>query len=300
MSVETHQPNSFPTTGVSTYAAPDGVQLVADVGGPAGAPAVIFLHGGGQTRHSWSGATRSLIERGYRVINYDARGHGDSDWSSTGAYQLDDRVADLRAITETLDVPFALVGASLGGATSIHAVALGLRPRAVVLVDIVPHAEMEGVARIVNFMQGNIDGFASLDEAVDAVAAYNPDRPRPSDPNGLMRNLRLEPDGRLYWHWDPQIMANPSVAQAHHDLLLASADQMARQTDLPLLLVRGLRSDVVSDAGVAAFQAMMPQLEVVDVAGAGHMVAGDRNDAFNRGVIDFLARTVPLTQRAGL
>ncbi len=299
MSVEPHQPQSARSTGVRTYSSPDGVQLVADVGGPDGAPAVIFLHGGGQTRHSWSGATRVLIERGYQVINYDARGHGESDWSATGAYRLDDRVADLRAITETLDVPFALVGASLGGATSIHAVALGLQPQAVVLVDIVPHAEMEGVARIVDFMKGNIEGFASLDEAVEAVAAYNPGRPRPNDPNGLMRNLRLKPDGRLYWHWDPQIMANPSVAQAHHDLLLASAGQMARQTDLPVLLIRGLRSDVVSDAGVAAFRTMMPQLEVVDVAGAGHMVAGDRNDAFNRGVIDFLAGAVPLTQTAG-
>ncbi|WP_176593663.1 alpha/beta fold hydrolase [Sphingobium sp. EM0848] len=299
MTIERNNPPENRLTHVRSYRAPDGVRLSADVGGPDGAPVIILMHGGGQTRHSWSGATRVLIERGYQVINYDARGHGDSDWSSSGAYTLDDRVADLRAITDTFDGPFVLVGASLGGATSIHAVALGLRPQAVVLVDIVPHAEMQGVARIVDFMSSNTDGFASLDEAIEAVAAYNPDRPRPNDPSGLMRNLRLKPDGRLYWHWDPQIMANPSVARAHHDLLVASADQMARLTGLPVLLIRGLRSDIVSDTGVAAFRTMMPQLEVVDVAGAGHMVAGDRNDAFNRGVIDFLTRTIPLTQAAG-
>lgn len=296
MSIESEKNRASDTIRSKTYAAPDGVQLVADIGGPEHAPAIICMHGGGQTRHSWSGATRALIDRGYQVINYDARGHGDSGWSPTGDYNLDDRAADLRAVTNTLDVPFALVGASLGGATAIHAVALGMRPQAVVLVDIVPHAEMQGIARIVDFMSGNLDGFASLDEAADAVAAYNPDRPRPNDPSGLMRNLRLKEDGRLYWHWDPQIMANPAIAQTHHDLLVASADQMAQQGDLAVMLIRGLRSDIVSDAGVAAFRTMIPQLEVVDVAGAGHMVAGDRNDAFNRGVIEFLARTLPVVQ----
>lgn len=283
-------------TSIRTYIALDGVQLVADVGGPADAPTIILMHGGGQTRHSWSGATRALIARGYQVVNVDARGHGESDWSSTGAYALDDRVADLRAITDTLSTPFALVGASMGGATAIHAVALGLRPDAVVLVDIVPHAEQRGIARIADFMSGNIDGFGTLDEAVDAVAAYNPDRPRPSDTSGLMRNLRLKADGRLYWHWDPRIL--PPEPQRVHDQLLASAGQMARHGDLPVLLIRGLQSDVVSDAGVAAFRTMMPQLKVVDVAGAGHMVAGDRNDAFNRGVIDFLGRAMPLDRAA--
>jgi pimeloyl-ACP methyl ester carboxylesterase len=59
---------------------------------------------------------------------------------------------------------------------------------------------------------------------------------------------------------------------------------------MPVLLVRGLSSDVVSDDGVAAFRAIVPRLEVSDVSGAGHMVSGDRNDAFNTGVISFLGR----------
>ena len=69
---------------------------------------------------------------------------------------------------------------------------------------------------------------------------------------------------------------------------------MARREGLPVLLVRGLKSDVVSDAGVAAFRALLPALEVADVGGAGHMVAGDRNDAFNASVIAFLMRHLAL------
>ncbi|WP_295525711.1 alpha/beta fold hydrolase [Novosphingobium sp. Chol11] len=269
----------------------DQLVLVADDLGPLDAPAVILLHGGGQTRHSWAGAARALAQRGYRVINFDARGHGESDWSAAGAYSLDDRVADLEAIVTQLDQPFALVGASLGGATAIHAVAHAMQPAAVVLVDIVPHPELEGISRIVNFMRAHPDGFATLDDAVDAVAAYNPERPRPRDPNGLMRNLRQREDGRLYWHWDPRIVA--ARPQDHHDVVRRSAATLS-QTGLPVLLVRGLKSDVVSDAGVAAFRAILPELEVADVGGAGHMVAGDRNDAFNGAVIAFLERHIPV------
>lgn len=277
---------------VRRFRSADGVEIVADDGGPDDAPVAVLLHGGGQTRHSWSGAMRALAGRGYRVLNFDARGHGESDWSVAGAYDLDDRVADLRAVLADVAQPFALVGASLGGGTAIHAVASGIRPAAVVLVDIVPEPEMAGVSRIVAFMKANPSGFDSLDAAVDAVVAYNPERPRPSDPSGLMRNLRRRDDGRLYWHFDPAITA---VAPGeHHAVVQASAAEMAKQADLPVMLVRGLKSDIVSDAGVAAFRALLPQLEIVDVGGAGHMVAGDRNDAFNAGVIEFLSRYLPL------
>lgn len=284
------------------YRSADGLELVGDEAGERDAPTVVLMHGGGQTRHSWAGTMDLLAGQGYRVKNYDARGHGDSGWSERGAYHLDDRVADLAAVVADCAGPFALVGASMGGATGLHAVASGLPAAALVLVDIVPEPEPEGIARIVNFMRAHDDGFASLDEAVDAVAAYNPSRPRPRDPSGLMRNLRLRENGRLYWHWDPRTMSGRDEMgreDRFNTVLLDSAAVVAA-TDVPLLLVRGLKSDVVSDAGVASFRAMAPRLEVVDVGGAGHMVAGDRNDAFGTGVIDFLRRHMPLGTGTGM
>ncbi|HVK81653.1 MAG TPA: alpha/beta fold hydrolase, partial [Verrucomicrobiae bacterium] len=121
----------------------DGLMLAADIGGPVGAPIVVLMHGGGQTRHSWSGAMRALMARGYRVINFDGRGHGDSGWSEIAAYELDDRVDDVKAVLQGAP-RFALVGASLGGATALVAMARGLKPAAAVLVDIVPHVEPAG------------------------------------------------------------------------------------------------------------------------------------------------------------
>ena len=272
------------------FVALDGVKLVADRGGDPAAPAGIFLPGGGQARDKWSRGVERLLAAGFQVINFDARGHGESDWSPTGAYALSDRAADLATVTANLSVPFILVGASLGGATSIVAIDQGLQPAGLVLVDIVPEPDARGIDRIISFMRGHPDGFASVGEAADAVAAYNPARTRPAAGRGLMKNLREGDDGRLRWHWDPRILETRS--EFHQSVVQEAARSLESSPDLAVLLVRGLSSDVVSDAGVAAFRRQVPRLELLEVGGGGHMVAGDRNDAFNDGVIAFARRVL--------
>jgi pimeloyl-ACP methyl ester carboxylesterase len=164
-----------------------------------------------------------------------------------------------------------------------------LRPAGLVLVDIVPEPDPRGIDRIVSFMRGHPEGFATIGEAVEAVAAYNPRQRDSSDGAGMMKNLRKGADGRLRWHWDPRIL--DETPERHHDVVQRAALQLATLS-LPVLLVRGLSSDVVSDAGVAAFRDALPRLETVNVAGAGHMVAGDRNDAFNEAVVAFSKRSL--------
>lgn len=274
------------------YAA-DGLTVAADVGGDPTRPTVILLHGGGQTRHSWGGAMRELLRRGYHVVNLDSRGHGESDWAPDGDYSLDAMARDLSAVIATLPSPPALVGASMGGATALYTAGNAAEPvaTALVLVDVVPRVKPEGAAKITGFMRANLDGFATLDEVADAVSAYNPHRPRPKDVSGLMKNLRKREDGRLYWHWDPKFMTHPRRMEPPQmaDQLLAAAEKVS----IPALLVRGMQSDIVSEDGIAEFRQRMPALEVFDVVGAGHMVAGDKNDAFNDGVISFLQRHLP-------
>ncbi|WP_028081556.1 alpha/beta fold hydrolase [Solimonas soli] len=279
---------------VRRYVVPSGLHISADVGGDPAAPPVLLLHGGGQTRHSWGGAMRELLRRGYHVINLDARGHGDSDWAPDGDYSLDAMVGDLRAVIATLTRPPALVGASMGGATILYAAGGAAQPiaTALVLVDIVPRVNQSGGKKIAEFMQSGRAGFATLEEAADAVSAYNPHRPRPKDISGLMKNLRRRDDGRLYWHWDPRFVDNPRRSEPPQfaDLMLRAASHIRT----PTLLVRGTQSDIVTEDGINEFRAHLPGLEVFDVPGAGHMVAGDRNDAFNEGVIGFLERHHPL------
>jgi pimeloyl-ACP methyl ester carboxylesterase len=273
------------------YTMADGVGIIADIAGDPHAPTVVLMHGGGQTRHSWSSAMRTMAQAGYRVINYDARGHGDSSWSPDGKYAFDIYSRDLMEIARDIEGKFALIGASLGGATAIHAINRGLNPDALILVDIIPHANLAGVRRIRDFMSGYPEGFASLEEAASAVAAYNPLRPMPQDHEGLRKNLRQRADGRYRWHWDPRILDNDYRTQMA--LLERAVVEYAENQATPTLLVRGTQSDVVTDSGVAEFRKLLPALEVTEVAKAGHMVAGDQNDTFNASVLQYLLRRMP-------
>jgi len=269
----------------------NGLALQADIAGPQQGPAVILLHGGGQTRHAWSRAFKALADAGYRVLSYDARGHGGSGWDSEGDYSTDALVADLGAVEHHLAAPVTLVGASMGGITSLAAIGEGALAdaQALVLVDVAPNIQREGVARIRAFMTANPEGFANLEEVADAVAAYNTERPRPKDPSGLMKNLRTGDDGRLYWQWDPRIISDRFDEHAAYlDTFEERMTAAARAVRVPTMLVRGSQSDVVSAEGAERLRELIPDARIEDVGGAGHMVAGDRNDAFNDVVRGFL------------
>jgi pimeloyl-ACP methyl ester carboxylesterase len=178
----------------------------------------------------------------------------------------------------------------MGGIISL--LAIGERhvdARALVLVDIATRMEDEGVGKILAFMRGGTDGFASLDEAADSVAAYQPHRPRPKSTDGLRKNLRQGEDGRWYWHWDPAFI-DPEGKSPRRSRDPRRLDDAARALTIPTLLVRGRMSDVVSEEGARVFRELVPHAEYVDVADAHHMVAGDRNDAFGTAVVGFLSR----------
>lgn len=268
-----------------------GVSITADVAGRQGAPTVVLGHGGGQTRHSWDKCELQLAGAGFHAINYDLRGHGDSDWSSDGDYGVETRARDLMAVAAQGSRPLALVGASLGGITALVAASMGLEVDALVLVDIVPKMAPAGVAKIRGFMMANPDGFASIEEAADAISAYYPERARPKDLSGLNKNLRLGEDQRYHWHWDQRMMTDTRADPRHMLALMDAADWTDR---VPTLLVRGMKSDIVDDAGVADLRRRIPHLEIADIRGAGHMVAGDKNDEFNAAVIEFLTRVMPV------
>ena len=275
----------------------DGLVLTGDVGGPEDGPTIVLLHGGGQTRHSWAGTWKLLVEVGWHAWSVDLRGHGDSQWSSEGDYSLDAFSNDVLAISRSLPQPPILVGASLGGLASLVAVAEAPVQedvaRALVLVDVAHRVEEDGRDRIGAFMRGNLDGFATLDEAADVIAAYNPHRPRPSNLSGLAKNLRQRDDGRWVWHWDPAFVQGKWGSPDETRSSVVDPDRLTDAVDaltIPTLLVRGRSSDLLSEAGARDFIERAPHAEFADVAGAGHMVAGDRNEIFNQAILGFLEK----------
>lgn len=182
-----------------------------------------------------------------------------------------------------------LIGASLGGISSLIATGEAPEPiaSALVLVDITPKVEQDGVSRIRGFMASHIEtGFATLEEAADAIAAYLPHRPRPKSLEGLRKNLRLAENGRYYWHYDPKFVTG--IHRRDQGDREARLTACARALRLPVLLVRGGSSELVSEAAARDFLGLVPGARFVDVQGAGHMVAGDLNDPFTDAVVAFL------------
>jgi pimeloyl-ACP methyl ester carboxylesterase len=278
------------------YFAGAGVQLAADTFGRPGDPLVVFNHGAGQTRHSWRGSAELLASQGYFCVALDARGHGDSEWAADGNYERSIMVEDLAVVLEQLDAgPAALVGASMGGNTSLAAVGEGLvTASALVLVDIAPRIRQAGGAKVGQFMEQNPDGFESLDEVADAIANYQPHRKRKRNLDGLAKNIRLGVDGKYHWHWDPAYRRWAPRTRDEIQIRTRRLEDAARGLTMPTLLVRGGLSDVLDEAGAQAFLDLVPHAEYVNITGAAHMVAGDRNDTFGTAVIDFLARAVPI------
>ena len=272
-----------------------GLRLVATGRGPREGPIVVLLHGGGQTRQSWGGTAERLADSGRYAITLDLRGHGESDWCPDGRYRVADFRDDLAAVLARLPRPAVLVGASLGGLTSLlYAESCDMsRVRGVVLVDVAARVESEGALRIGNWMVSTSDGFDSLDAVAAAIQAYTPQRKRTWTPESLLRVVREHPDGRYRWHWDPKFMSESGPREvADH----ARLHRAAATLTVPTLLVRGRESDVISLDGVREFQQVVPHAEFVDVSGAGHMVAGDRNDAFTSAVAGFLDQHDPVRE----
>ena len=290
--------SSESATALFTGAA--GNRLVADMLGDSG-PSVLLLHGGGQTRHSWRETAERLARSGSTAYALDQRGHGDSDWIADGSYAFADYADDARAVADALAARSGqrpiVIGASLGGIAALlaegKAAKAGREPlfSALVLVDITPRVDLNGVAKIQGFMRAHAaEGFGSISEAADAVAAYLPHRPRPRSYDGLRKNLRLDPDGRWRWHWDPKFLDGPRPVDSARGMTEAALVESARCVRAPALLVRGTSSELVSPDHVREFLELVPHAEYMDVAGARHMVAGDRNDRFSVAILSFLGK----------
>jgi pimeloyl-ACP methyl ester carboxylesterase len=271
----------------------DDLVLVADEwnrGAPSdpARPSILMLHGGGQNRFSWKNTGQILADEGFHVVALDSRGHGDSDRAPNANYTVDALCADTLAVLDQIGRPVILIGASMGGMTGmlVADVAGSEKVTKLVLVDVVPRYDKDGSARIRDFMASGVNGFETLDKAADAVAAYLPYRTKPRSPEGLKKNLRLR-DGRWYWHWDPAFLTAPDDDRF---VRMQKLEQAVVDLTIPILLIRGKLSDVVSPEGVKDFLAKVPNAEFVELSDAGHTAAGDDNDAFSDAVVQFVSR----------
>jgi pimeloyl-ACP methyl ester carboxylesterase len=281
------------TSAFASLVSIDGITLATQRWAGERSPSLVFAHGFGQTRHAWNGAARTLAEQGFDATTFDARGHGESERVPRGEYHMEQFVADLLAVSAEAVSPDGrppvLVGASMGGLLGLMAAgeADPSRPpfSALILVDITPRWETAGVERILGFMRAHPDGFASYEEAASAIEAYLPHRRERKSEAQLKPLLRQDDQGRLRWHWDPALLDGLVQESERYQPRLFAA---AARVEVPVLLLSGSRSDVVSSQTVDEFLRLVPHARHVSLADATHMVAGDANDAFTREISQFM------------
>ena len=182
-----------------------------------------------------------------------------------------------------------IVGASLGGMIALYTQGMSRGPLAsgLVLVDISLRTNQSAADRIRRFLLSGFDGFDSLEHAASAIAEYrHSPRSGTADSPGLRRVLR-ERDGRWYWHWDPALVRQFTMT-SNTGRMGELREALLTTIEVPTLLLRGGQSDVTTDDGITDLLRIAPEAEVVEIAGASHMIAGDQNDAFGNAVLDFL------------
>lgn len=269
-----------------TFLAHDGLKLAAE--GFAGRnPGVLVAHGFGQTRQAWAATQQRLAAAGRASLAWDVRGHGQSGRNPPGSrYSGEQFVQDVISAADALGPHPVLVGASMGGLTGLMAQARRPVFSALVLVDITPRWEASGVERILGFMNAHPGGFDSYEHAAEQIAAYLPHRRQKKTPAQLAHLLVARPDGRLAWHWDPRLLSE-FIPQTND--LQDHLDEACRALDVPVLLVSGGRSDLVTAQTVEHFLELAPHARHVQLPHATHMVAGDDNDAFTDTLLHFLS-----------
>lgn len=267
--------------------------------GNAGAPLLILLHGGLEHARVWDQLARQL-SADWQVVVPDLRGHGDSDWSTGGAYAIPDFVPDIAAlVTELGDRPASLVAHSLGGNIAIHYTALfpenvtrlcvieglGFSPEARAKRDKKPRREQlrEWVDRVRKLDQREPTSYPSVEAAVQRLMGHDPLLSQELAEYVCQHGLKPNGEGQLRWKYDHRVRGFGSAEVAS-----VEPSDLWQTIECPVLLMHGAQSwasNPQQDGRAGHF----PRAQVVSIEGAGHNLHHHQPQVFMQHLQAFLA-----------
>jgi pimeloyl-ACP methyl ester carboxylesterase len=262
------------------------------------APPLVLLHGARDHARNWDWVAQRLCDR-WRVIASDLRGHGDSQWSQDGVYDMPGFICDLAELVHQCRLaPVTLIGHSLGGNIAIRYAGifpeqvkrlvaiegLGLSPKAMAARLAKPVAER---LRLWVELQRSLAGraprrYESLEDAIARMQEANkhlsPEQASHLTRHGVSRNK----DGTYTWKFDRHLHVFPPV-----DIAVEEVERLWANVACPTLLVYGKESwasNPLEDGRARHFK----NARVVMVENAGHWVHHDQTDFFIKTVQAFL------------
>ncbi len=252
---------------------------------------VVMLHGIRGYAETFAGVAAAL-QPGFRVIAFDQRGRGESDWDPARNYYTDAYVADLDALVQALGLArFDLLGHSMGGINAIvYAARYPQKVRRLLIEDAGPGAfeASDGATRIRKELATTPDRFASWEAASEFMRALRPTVTDEARQQRLQNMLKPLPEGGFTWRYDHAgIVAtrlNPDPAR------VADLEPRIRAIACETLVLRGGRSDYLQAAMVARMRELNPRIADITIPNAGHYVHDDQPALFEQAVANFLQR----------
>lgn len=266
-----------------------GLRLQVTQWGTPTAPPVVMLHGIRGYAETFAGIAAAL-QPDYRVIAYDQRGRGASDWDPQQGYYTDAYVNDLAAVVNTLGLDrFDLLGHSMGGINAIvYTARFPERVNRLLVEDAGPGAfeASPGALRIRRELATTPGHFARWDDARDFMRLLRPSVSEAAREQRLQSMLRPAEGGGFTWQYDHVGIAatrlNPDPAR-----VVDLRPHVAALT-CETLVVRGERSDYLQPEMVEDMQRLNPRIHSAVVPDAGHYIHDDQPTLFNQLVRDFL------------
>lgn len=259
--------------------------------GAANAWPVLMLHGIRGYSDTFEGIAAAL-QPDFRVIAFDQRGRGGTDWDPLRNYYTDTYVADLEAVVAQLGLEhFDLLGHSMGAINAIvYAARHPQRVRRLVIEDAGPGAfqKSAGAQRIRSELATTPERFDSWDAAADFMRALRPTVSEQARQQRLRSMLQPLPDGGYTWRYDHAGIAatrlNPDPAR------LPDLEAAVRAIRCSTLVLRGGRSDYLQPEMAAHMCELNARIACVEIPDAGHYIHDDQPALFEREVAQFLRR----------
>jgi pimeloyl-ACP methyl ester carboxylesterase len=246
----------------------------------AGRPAIILLHGIARHAHTFDHIARDFA-RSYRVLAVDMRGHGDSDWSSEGAYLVQDYVKDLEGLIDQLRLrKVTLLGNSTGG--RVAQVYAGIHPERVdklVVEDVGPERPQNIADAFARRVEQEKNGWASEDELVAQLVNQNRRTPEPLLRTYAHFGLKRREDGRLIWKRDPNLVKG---------FIETELWDSVRRITAPTLYVIGGGSRIVPPETREKLKNTLANVRIVVMPDLGHYPDEEDTAGFMKIVQEFL------------
>ena len=264
------------------FTVPDGLRLhYRDYAGDAAKPPLLCLPGLTRNARDFADLAERYSPR-FRVIVLEFRGRAQSDYDPQPMrYNPLTYAGDVRQLLDQLGIPQAIfVGTSLGGLVTMTIAATAPQYIAASIInDVGPDVDLAGIERILSYV-GKDRRFASWDEAAAAIQVNNGPAFEHYGHEDWVRMAERgcrEEDGEIRFDYDMAI-AEPfrTTGPTPHIDLWPIFAALAQK---PLLVIRGGKSDLLTDQTAAKMQAVAPEMKLAVVPGVGHAPDLDEPEA---------------------